>query len=67
MATVERVRLTLRENVIPVNDAPSGADNSITINEDATYTFTAADFGFTDIDTTVLIASGSCRCSALVN
>ncbi|MEZ6135354.1 MAG: LamG-like jellyroll fold domain-containing protein [Pirellulaceae bacterium] len=41
---------TRSENVLPINDAPSGADNTITINEDATYTFTAADFGFSDID-----------------
>ncbi|MEZ6059075.1 MAG: cadherin-like domain-containing protein [Planctomycetaceae bacterium] len=33
-----------------VNDAPSGTDKTITINEDATYTLTAADFGFSDVD-----------------
>ena len=32
----------------PVNDAPAGANNSFTILEDGTHTFTAADFGFTD-------------------
>src|SRR5262249_9369771 len=31
-----------------INDAPSGADKTVTINEDGTYTFAAADFGFTD-------------------
>lgn len=32
----------------PVNDAPAGADNSFTILEDISHTFTAAEFGFTD-------------------
>ncbi|MCA9200367.1 MAG: hypothetical protein KDA87_22660, partial [Planctomycetales bacterium] len=36
--------------VTDVNDAPSGADKTITFNEDTTYTLTAADFGFSDID-----------------
>jgi Ca2+-binding RTX toxin-like protein len=31
-----------------VNDAPSGADKTVTTNEDTAYSFTAADFGFTD-------------------
>ena len=31
-----------------VNDAPSGADNTVTGSEDDPYVFTAADFGFTD-------------------
>ncbi len=31
-----------------VNDAPSGADKTITLLEDGSYSFTAADFGFTD-------------------
>jgi hypothetical protein len=35
-------------NVASVNDAPSGADKTITSGEDATYSFTAADFGFSD-------------------
>ncbi|MBK9081556.1 MAG: DUF4347 domain-containing protein [Rhizobiales bacterium] len=34
--------------VTPVNDAPAGADKTITTNEDTAYTFTSADFGFTD-------------------
>ena len=36
--------------VLPVDDAPSGTDKTVTISEDASYTFSAADFGFTDID-----------------
>ncbi|MEB3310572.1 MAG: bluetail domain-containing putative surface protein, partial [Snowella sp.] len=34
--------------VIPVNDAPSGTNNTKTILEDSSYTFSASDFGFTD-------------------
>ncbi len=33
-----------------LNTAPSGTDNTITINEDASHAFAAADFGFTDPD-----------------
>ncbi len=39
---------TLTINVASVNDAPSGADGTVTTNEDVTYTFVAADFGFSD-------------------
>lgn len=35
-------------SITPVNDAPAGADKTITLTEDGSYTFTAADFGFTD-------------------
>ena len=31
-----------------VNDAPAGTNNTVTTLEDTQYTFTAADFGFTD-------------------
>jgi predicted outer membrane repeat protein len=31
-----------------VNDPPVGTDNTVTTNEDTAYTFTAADFGFSD-------------------
>src|SRR5262249_14935136 len=34
--------------VNPVNDAPQGTDNLVTTREDTAYTFTAADFGFSD-------------------
>jgi VCBS repeat-containing protein len=39
-----------------VNDAPDGADNTITTNEDTAYKFTASDFGFTDVDGNSLLA-----------
>ena len=41
---------TLQLTFSPVNDAPAGADDTITIDEDTSYTFDAADFGFTDPD-----------------
>src|SRR5207237_430263 len=31
-----------------VNDAPSGADATLTVNEDVPYALTAANFGFSD-------------------
>uniref|UniRef100_UPI00374CD50B cadherin-like domain-containing protein n=1 Tax=Crenothrix sp. TaxID=3100433 RepID=UPI00374CD50B len=37
-------------NVEAVNDAPTGADKAITVLEDNTYTFTAADFGYADLE-----------------
>jgi hypothetical protein len=39
---------TLMLTITPVNDAPAGSDNTVTINEDTAYTFAAGDFGFTD-------------------
>src|SRR5690606_18673597 len=35
-------------NVTEVNDAPDGADATLVTLEDTAYTFTTADFGFTD-------------------
>ena len=39
---------TLTINVTAVNDAPSGADASLSVNEDAVLTLGAASFGFSD-------------------
>ena len=39
---------TITVNVTPVNDAPAGANNTVTTVEGTAYTFAAADFGFTD-------------------
>jgi hypothetical protein len=39
---------TLTIDVAAVNDAPTGANNTITTPEDTLYTFAAADFGFSD-------------------
>ncbi len=40
---------TMTIDVTSVNDAPAGADNTVTTLEDTAYTFTAADFGFSDV------------------
>ena len=42
-----------------VNDAPSGADDTISIDEDGSHTFAATDFGFSDANDTP--ADGSPR------
>ena len=41
---------TLLIDLLSVNDAPSGTDNTIQLTEDTPYQFSAADFGFNDID-----------------
>ncbi|TAK87025.1 MAG: tandem-95 repeat protein, partial [Aquabacterium sp.] len=43
---------TMTLDVTPVNDAPAGADKTVTTNEDTSYVFSASDFGFTDPDDT---------------
>ena len=43
---------TLTIDVTAVNDAPAGADNTVTTSEDIAYTFAAADFGFSDASDT---------------
>ena len=42
---------TVEVTVNGVNDAPSGASDAITIDEDTAHTLRATDFGFTDVDT----------------
>jgi len=37
-------------DIISVNDAPVGADSSISLLEDTIYTLTATDFGFSDVE-----------------
>src|SRR5690606_30776221 len=39
---------TITIDVTSVNDAPAGADKTVTTLEDTALVFTAADFGFTD-------------------
>ena len=41
---------TMTVNVTPVNDAPTGASNTVTTDEDTDYTFSAGDFNFSDAD-----------------
>jgi hypothetical protein len=66
---------TVTINVTPVNDAPSGTDNTIAILEDQRYTFVAADFGFSDpsdtpantfanLKITTLLGSGQLKLSS---
>jgi VCBS repeat-containing protein len=40
--------ITLGTSVTAVNDAPVGANRTVTTNEDTAYTFATADFGFSD-------------------
>ncbi len=51
MVAVYNISVTLDSvftNVSSVNNAPAGTSKTITIDEDETYTFAVADFGFTD-------------------
>ncbi|APW36294.1 hypothetical protein RD110_02935 [Rhodoferax koreense] len=41
---------TMIVDVTSVNDAPSGANNTVTTTEDTVYTFSVGDFGFSDAD-----------------
>jgi ELWxxDGT repeat protein len=43
---------TMTVSVTPVNDAPTGTAKTVTMLEDGTYTFVAADFGFRDANDT---------------
>ncbi len=47
--------VTMTVDITPINDAPSGADKTVTTNEDSDYVFTTTDFGFTDVETDVLL------------
>ena len=47
---------TMTMDVTAVNDAPTAADNTVTTNEDTTYTFAEADFGFSDVDADTLVS-----------
>ena len=49
--TASPVNDTLTVNITPVNDPPAGTDNTVTIDEDTSHSFAAADFGFSDPDT----------------
>ena len=41
---------TMTVDVTPVQDLPTGADNTVTTAEDTAYAFAVADFGFSDVD-----------------
>lgn len=42
--------IPVKVTVTAINHAPYGADKTVTLNEDATYTFSASDFDFYDPD-----------------
>jgi hypothetical protein len=46
---------TMTVNVVAVNDAPSGTNNTVTALEDTAYVFATADFGFNDADGNTLV------------
>ena len=48
---------TMTVDVTAMNDPPTAANNTVTTNEDTAYAFTAADFGFVDVDTGDTLAS----------
>ncbi|MCP4963695.1 MAG: hypothetical protein GY926_00480, partial [bacterium] len=45
---------TTNVDISAVNDLPTAANNTVTTNEDTTYTFTAADFNYSDLDLDVM-------------
>ncbi|MCB0969416.1 MAG: cadherin-like domain-containing protein, partial [Ilumatobacter sp.] len=47
---------TITFDVTAVDDPPTGADNTITTDEDTAYTFSASDFGFSDVDSDTFAA-----------
>ncbi|MEM1107089.1 MAG: LamG-like jellyroll fold domain-containing protein [Planctomycetota bacterium] len=47
---------TVNVDITPVNDAPSGTNNTVNINEDTDYVFAVGDFGFADTDGDSLVA-----------
>ncbi|MCC7101063.1 MAG: DUF4347 domain-containing protein, partial [Rubrivivax sp.] len=56
---------TVAITVSSVNDAPSGADKTVTTLEDTAYTFTAADFGFSDPNDSPANALAAVKISSL--
>ena len=48
---------TMTFNVAPLNDPPTAANSTVPMQEDTTYTFSADDFGFSDVDLDDALAS----------
>ena len=44
------IRLTLKVIIDPVNDAPSGTDSSVALQDGSGYVLKESDFGFSDVD-----------------
>jgi len=49
-ADVDTTANVITIDVLSVNDAPSGADSTIGVDEYTNHNFTSADFGFTDVE-----------------
>ncbi|HEX8883934.1 MAG TPA: cadherin-like domain-containing protein, partial [Noviherbaspirillum sp.] len=56
---------SLSVGIVGVNDAPDGADKTISTREDTAYVFSAADFGFTDRNDTPANALEAVKISSL--
>src|SRR5207253_849909 len=56
---------TVSITVTAVNDAPAGTDKTVTTNEDTSYVFTVADFGFTDLNDSPANALAAAKISSL--
>jgi hypothetical protein len=56
---------TMTIDVMPVNDAPTGTANTVVAIEDTAYTFTTADFGFSDAADSPAKALKAVKISAL--
>lgn len=56
---------TLTFDVAQVNDAPSGANGRISVDEDSVHVFAAADFGFADAQDTPAHALAAVRITAV--
>ena len=52
--TADSVQYTMTIDVTAVNDAATGANGTVTTNEDTDYTFSAAEFSYADIDSDAL-------------
>jgi len=62
---LDLVSRTITLNVTPVNDAPLGANKTVTVLEDASHTFAATDFGFSDPNDTAPNALINVRITSL--
>ncbi len=62
---LDPVERTMTVNVGSVNDAPTGASKTVTVLEDAAYTFLVSDFGFSDPNDSPANALASVRITSL--